>query len=721
MKNIRINELIERAKGLPLFKIAIIASFFLLFNLLYPYKKYKRITLKEGDIALEDVIAPFTFPILKTEEELEEEKKKVRESVMPVVIRESAKVKQIKKVMNAFFTEVKRIKNKNIELQEKLKELGEMNPLISETTYKKLLSIRGASIEKEFLKLASAIIKKGVIADETQILQRGGMILLVGEKETFIRPGDILDLKEIAEEIRRSKFKYSGEEDIMEVMVELAIFFIEPFLSIDTEKTKLGEEVQVAKVSEKKGTVLKGEMIAEAHYSVTKGAWEKIISLEFEKDRRGIKRRYSAGLSILGRNFLFSLLLLFLFFYLYSYKRAVFRNDLSLLLIAVLFFISLGFGYLVLSIKWLPNYAIPVAIASLALALLLDTEIAIAVTLTLSLAIGIYTGLRFPEFLIALLTGITGAFSVRKLRRRAQFYESILFIFAVYLIGITSIELLRLSELKEIIRNVEFGGLTSVFSVFFVMGILPVFERFFGVTTDLTLLEISDLNRPLLKRLSMEAPGTFHHSIVIGSLAEAAAEGIGANSLLARVGAYYHDIGKLKKPEYYADNQIGIKNPHDKLSPKMSALIVISHAKDGIEIAKKNRLPKPVIDIIKEHHGKTLIVPFYQKAIATNPKGKVSEHDFRYTGPRPHSKESAIVMLADAVEATCRSLENPTPSRLKGAIRQVINNRFNDFELDEAGLTMRDLHKIGESFLPIILGVYHQRPEYPERTGSPVQ
>ena len=221
------------------------------------------------------------------------------------------------------------------------------------------------------------------------------------------------------------------------------------------------------------------------------------------------------------------------------------------------------------------------------------------------------------------------------------------------------------------------------------------------------------MNRPLLRELAVQAPGTYHHCLVVGSLAEASAKTIDANPLLARVASYYHDIGKMKKPQYFIENQTGIKNPHDGLTPEMSTLVVTSHIKEGVEMAREARLPQRLIDVIREHQGTTLMRYFHEKAKERNSEENVEEILFRYPGPQPTTQESAIIMLADSIEATCRSLENPTPTRLKEVIQETLDNRLRDGQLDSSDLTLAQLRKIGDAFLPVLIGIFHPRVEYP--------
>ncbi len=250
-------------------------------------------------------------------------------------------------------------------------------------------------------------------------------------------------------------------------------------------------------------------------------------------------------------------------------------------------------------------------------------------------------------------------------------------------------------------------------------GIIPIIEIIFNYTTDIKLLELADLNQPVLHDLLIAAPGTYHHSILVGVLAEAAAEAIDADPLLARVCAYYHDIGKIKKPLYFVENQKGGENKHDRLPPSMSSLIITSHVKDGIEIARQHRLGKIIQDIIAQHHGTSIITYFYQKAREMQDDDQpVSDKDFRYPGPKPQTKEAGIVMLADAVQATSKTLTDPSPSRIQGMVQRIINNIFVDGQLDECELKLKDLHLIAESFNRILNGIFHARIDYPVHTDK---
>jgi putative nucleotidyltransferase with HDIG domain len=276
--------------------------------------------------------------------------------------------------------------------------------------------------------------------------------------------------------------------------------------------------------------------------------------------------------------------------------------------------------------------------------------------------------------------------------------------------------------LIKVFTNAFLGFCGGIFAGILVTGLTPLVEMFFGYNTDIKLLELATMDQPLLKDLMVQAPGTYHHSIIVGNMVEAAAKSIGANSLLAKVAAYYHDIGKIKKSLYFIENQFDCENRHEKLAPSMSSLILIAHVREGSELARQHRLGKDIVDIITQHHGKSFISFFYKKAVEAREKMKsnrgadlppINMDDYRYPGPKPQTKEAGLVMLADVVEAACRSLSDPTPARIQGMVNRLINNIFSDGQLDECELTLKDLHSIAKHFNLILATVHHKRIEYP--------
>jgi putative nucleotidyltransferase with HDIG domain len=356
---------------------------------------------------------------------------------------------------------------------------------------------------------------------------------------------------------------------------------------------------------------------------------------------------------------------------------------------------------------------VPVAFASVTLAALFDRRLGFIVSVFAAVLMPLVT--RFPPNMafVGVLAGAAGVVGIEKMRSRSHVYSMFLHISAAYIVGVFAVELGQVQDIGAMSRTAMWGVANGMFSSAAVLFLLPVFEGLFNRTSRFTLLELTDLNKPILKRLNMEAHGTYHHSMLIGNLVDAAAEQIGADPLTSRVMAYYHDIGKMFKPEYFAENQSDGFNKHEKITPQMSALILVSHVKDGVELAREEKLPDVVIDGIREHHGTSVMAYFYQKALETDSHSSVNKDDFRYPGPRPHTKESGLLMCADSVEAAVRSLKDPTAANIRNMVTKLVDLRAHEGELDESGITLNDLNLVKEKFISILTGIYHKRIAYP--------
>lgn len=360
-------------------------------------------------------------------------------------------------------------------------------------------------------------------------------------------------------------------------------------------------------------------------------------------------------------------------------------------------------------------YGIPVASGAMVICLFLGLQIAVAFALIISVLVTIIFNHQFDFFIYFFLSGAMGAYWVRHCRERKVFakaglYLGLLNVFLAGCIGLINADFLSI----DFLWNLFFAFLGGIGAGILTSGIAVLFETLFGYATDITLLELANLERPILRRLMIEAPGTYHHSVIVGSLVEAAASDIGANPLLAKVCGYYHDIGKIKKPLYFIENQSSNKNPHDKLAPSMSRRILIAHVKDGIEMSKEHKLPHVVRSAIEQHHGTSLIRYFFDKAVKLQKDKSVKADDYRYPGPNPQTREAGLVMLADVVEAASRTLDNPTPARIQGLVQNLINKIFSDGQLSDCELTLKDLHSIAKSFNKILNGIHHHRIEYAE-------
>jgi cyclic-di-AMP phosphodiesterase PgpH len=462
----------------------------------------------------------------------------------------------------------------------------------------------------------------------------------------------------------------------------------------------------------------RGEIITEAGKRIT----DRSAAIIAEMGRReGIGNRLYAyaGLTLL-------ILLVFYLFYrdVKRYRRALASDRRKIILLAFLLVVTVVVSQFSRSIMLLiadafaldaatVSFALPVASGAMLVSLLLDFHLALAFSFIVSLLMGmVFTGDPFMPFFY-FTTSIMGALHVIRCKKRTAVIRAGGMTALVSFVAIIGIDLYHGQLLSRGIYDLGAGFLGAALTATIVSVTLPFFEAVFDIATDIKLLELLDPNQPLLKELVYKSPGTYHHSIVIGNLAEAAAEAINENSLLARVGSYYHDIGKVHKPEYFIENQRVDENKHDRLSPSMSSLIISSHVKEGVEMASQHKLPSAIVDIIRQHHGNSLITYFYQKAKELQPLGLVAEQDFRYPGPRPRTKVAAIVMLADAVEAASRTLVEPTPQRIQGLINSIITRIFLDDQLIMCDLTLKDLREISKSFNMILNGIFHHRIDYP--------
>jgi cyclic-di-AMP phosphodiesterase PgpH len=362
---------------------------------------------------------------------------------------------------------------------------------------------------------------------------------------------------------------------------------------------------------------------------------------------------------------------------------------------------------------------IPLSSAAMIICLFLGLRVAIALAAMMAVAYAVIFENSLSIFIYFLISGTMAAYWIRNCRERKVFITAGAKLALLNVLLATSLNFyLAQFTGPKLLWDWVFAFMGGIGSGIVTAGIVPLVELAFRYTTDITLLELANLDRPILRRLMIEAPGTYHHSVIVGSMVEAAASEIGANPLLAKVCGYYHDIGKIKKPLYFIENQTDGKNKHDKLAPSMSSLILISHIKDGVEIAKENKLGQTIHDTIRQHHGTSLIKYFYEKAKQLKGEENVNIDNFRYPGPKPQTREAGLVMLADVVEAATRALDNPTPSRIQGLVQNLINMIFSDGQLDACELTLKDLHNIAKSFNNLLYGIHHHRIEYLEKRVS---
>jgi len=571
-----------------------------------------------------------------------------------------------------------------------------------------LLAEAEALLAEQGMPLGRDVLAYGLTRDD------GALAAL--EERTLRVVADVMLRRRIsAEDLEREREAVAAEPQVATLSGEEQAFVAEvvravlrPNLIPSPERIERARQEAMRAVAEVR--VREGQIIIRRGDPVTV---EHIMLLQ---DLGMLDGRYSYG-QLAGDALLLLLLFAMVGVYLNQHRRDILTNEKQLALLGLIVLLVVGLAKVGTFIPWDGTaLLVPVGLAGLLVTLLLDSRLAMLVTVVLAILLAALFGFDGRYFVVAVGGGVAGVYSVSRVSQRSDLTRAGLIVGGACFLTMIALGLLR-SEMF-LIQYSFLGLLNGLVSAVGTIGLLPYLETLFGITSSIRLLELSNPNHPLLRKLLMEAPGTYHHSILVGNLAEAAAEAIGADQLLVRVGAQYHDIGKTKRPYFFVENQFGGDNPHDKISPTLSTLIIISHVRDGVELAKEYQLPEVIVDFIREHHGTDLVKYFYQKAVE-NAKGEpVDELDFRYPGPRPQSKETAVVMLADAVEASVRSLGRPTPGRIEGLVRRIIKERLEAGELDESDLTLKDLDKIAEAFVRVLTGIYHKRVEYPDMSAK---
>jgi putative nucleotidyltransferase with HDIG domain len=729
-------------------------------SLTFPTGFSIRYSYQLNDIANEPIIAPFDFGILKTSQKLNKDLEEARNSVPFSFSRNQDFVNKQISDIDTFFIYLNDIYSAHelfISSQDSLYkyryepefESFQSSFIADSTTYVTLysefldqyqfqidkaqwdllLGINESLTEPINLELFKNQIKQiclnrwaegiidepleNILSDEISIIQGGELVIAPTKNYNDIETA----WKKNREEVNQL---YENKLDIRSILsYELINEFTKPNILFDKELTESRQKERLDKVSRFQGTVLANELIVDTNNRITESVLLKLKSLQFESERRlGYERAADKFREYLGAFFIVSILLFLLFSFFYIYRGNYFENYKILVLIGFLMYLIVFFSWIIVSYQ-LPVYIIPIAMFSILLTVLLDTMVSLISSTILILLVSLLIGNDLDFSIVQFFISFIAILSVRKLRKRRQIITTMLTLVFCSLFVFFSVMLFKgIDFLDYNYSTVGYLALSSFLCPILAFGLVPLFESFFGITTDLSLIELLDYDQPLLKKLMEDAPGTHTHSVKVGTLAESCANAIGARALLCRVGSYYHDIGKIKKPEYYAENQTG-ENKHDSITPHMSAKILKQHVTDGLSLADEYGLPNIVKDFIETHHAKNRMEFFYKKALEN--ESKVDENEFRYPGPKPSSKETGIVMLAEAIEAQANSLKNPTLEKFETMIDKAIRSRLEDGQLDECPLTMEDLQKIKgrrdgkHGLLPVLSGLYHSRPEYPSK------
>jgi hypothetical protein len=669
----------------------------------------------EGSVAQETVSAEIAFSVPKTAAEVERDRRLAMETVPPTFLYRPEVADSVSARLSRFFAGVDSVGSSGdtIALGDILRA-SQISATPSQMAYLIDDDTR-ALFRMAAVRAASEVIPRGVVdparmldlTTETVTVSRGG-------PEESLRVDDVLTSRDFYAEAVRL-LPQQLPPDARELFRLLLIYHLEYSLELDIFETERDRGAARESVPLTKGDVLERQVIVRAGDLIGPEARERLEAYYDARRAQGNGGEASLNIGALLGAGLLSCLLLSIFGLLVFFARPeVYANFRWLALLAILTLAYFGAG-VGIDRGGLPPEWLPIAFVALPVAVLWDTRMALLLVLVLSALTGTLQPFSDEGTVLGLMAGgAAAAMSVRAVRRRSETWVSIAIISGASGLALLAHGMATSRAFAEVAQGTAIFAGNATASALLAMGFLWVFELFTGITTVQTLLEWADPTRPLLRRLAMEAPGTYAHTINVANIAEAAATRINANGLLCRVGVLYHDVGKMLKPHYFVENQPDSRNPHDKLKPETSASIVLEHVTEGARLARDENVPDVIVQFIYEHHGTQRIGFFYEKAREeAGPDAEIDAQRFTYPGPRPRSKETAIVMLADSCESATRAMQDPTPERVRDLIDTIVRGKISDGQLDEAPLTMSDVAQVKDQFVSILSGVHHRRLEYP--------
>ncbi len=649
----------------------------------------------------ETIIAPFDFSILKSIEEIESEKDIINKQHAPIFNFNDA-IFEIKaeEFVNLFEDKWSLDKKIQKDLKFTFSNIFKLKSARNNTKKHDLVNFGFNKLQE--------IYSKGIIQQNLDN-SHGSQVLL--KKGSLAEKRNIIDFYTIN--------SAANEINLMDKLSEKEFAFIVPLLLASLEQNIIYDKIasdellqsELNSINISQGLIIEGQIIVNKGEIVNADRYQKLLSLK--EDFEGAEwNRTSYYLVLFGQIILVGISLLILFLFLRQYRLEIITNTTRISMILSLIVIMVLLSALTLRINSAYLYILPFCISPIILKAFFDNRVALFVHLITTLVIGFIVPNGFEFVFLQLIAGIISILTVLKMYKRAQLFISVGKVIGVYFLVYIAL---------SVIHDASFSGIElSILAQFAISGALTLFaypiiflfEKIFSLVSDISLLELSDTNSPLLRRLSEEAPGTFQHSLQVANLAEMGALEIGANAMLTRAGAIYHDIGKLQNPMYFIENQSSNLNPHDEIEFDESAEIIISHVLDGIEIAKENNLPDELIDFIRTHHGTTTVQYFYKQFIADFPEEEVDIKDFTYPGPKPYSKETAILMMADSSEAAARSIKNPTSENIDALIEKIINKQISADQFVNADITFKEINQIKKLFKKKLVNIHHARVEY---------
>ncbi|NEU08307.1 HDIG domain-containing protein [Flavihumibacter sp. R14] len=660
----------------------------LIITLVLPKQARFRFEYEKGKIWMQkDLVSPYSFAIKKTNAEIEKDRHDILESVLPVY-------------QNVDEVVLRALENFNTEFETKWPVSG-----IHEKEKSKYYAYGTRLLKELYQRGIISLVKK-----YQQVNHNYNFNVVKNNVSRQLNTVDVYDIKTAEAYINQSAAR---NKDLKNPawLIKLVQGHIQPNYIYDERLTDRLETDALNSISTTRGMVQKGELIVTQGSTVSGEVYQKLESLRaaYEDDARVVGNR---TLILFGQFLLVGLVIILLIVFLYLFRRDIYQDNrqLSLILLVVTgMLVALSWA---IRIKIPSLYYIPYCIVPIIIRILFDTRLALNIHLLVVLVAGFFVPNSFEFAFLQITSGMVAIYSIKNLIKREQFLISALLILSNYFIAFLGISLIRTGSIFEIeyLNFVPF-----IFSVLLSLLAYPLiyaFEKGFGITSDVTLMELTNTNSRLLRDLAFKAPGTFQHSLQVANLAEAAIFKIGGNALLVRAGALYHDIGKMDNPQYFIENQNKGANPHDTLSYEQSAQIIIQHVNKGVEIARRNHIPEMLIDFIRTHHGNTRVDYFYQSFLKNFPEKFVDENIFRYPGPIPFSKETAVLMLADSAEAASRSLKEPDAQSISDLVERIIDYKLDQDQLSDSNITLKDIETIKLIFKTMLMGIYHVRIDY---------
>jgi putative nucleotidyltransferase with HDIG domain len=709
-----------------IYKIIIAFVTVTLIVLMFPKGESIESEVTEGSIWLkDDLIASFSFPIIKSVETYQSELRAAEESVFPVFIQDpevgNISLDSLKEYSNFLLELIDyNLSNDTLEILNtsflsagsftrfqsiRIRERNLITTL--EPKLRDLFSVTGFVLNKTY--------KKGILSINADDEINDSIAIRVGNIDKIEPISNYLFLDQSIEEIQKAIGRFNYPEETQDAVVEFSSHFLFPNLVFSSRLTN--EEIEQVRnnVSKYSGIVNENERIIAKHDRVSR---ETILKIESYKEAKGDSAADEGIIfQLIGKYLhiilLFSLLTVYL---MYFRKKIFYDNDKLVLISIIILFISFVTFLVNQIVVEVPiHFLIFVPAASMLFTIIFDSRVGFYNTVILSLVVGALRANDYTFVAMNIIAGGLSVYTVRDIKNRSQIFRSFLIILIGYTVSIIAFGLERFAPFDKMLIEFAFAGSNALISPVLTYGLLIFFEKFFNITTDLTLLELSNYDRPLLKELARTAPGTFNHSVTMGTMAENAAERIDANPLLARVGSYYHDIGKTIIPQNFVENQLNNQNVHENLTPEESAELIANHVKEGIRLAEDNNLPQEIIDFIPMHHGTSVMTYFYERAKKLYGDDKVKLEDYKYPGPKPNTKETAIIMLADGCESAVRSISDPDSEKVENVINGIFKSRIDDGQLENSPITYSDITKLKEAFISILIGQHHRRIRYPKQ------